>query len=87
MKDCRIQSSVHNIVKSREGNYRQEHLFVLKQAVDLYDYYHQQIEACDRQLEVCLSQFTPGAVICAIPHILWQYSLDIQEWLPYTHFQ
>ena len=57
MKDYRIQSSVHDIVKSLERNYRQEHLFVLKQAVDLYDYYHQQIEACDRQLEVCLSQF------------------------------
>jgi hypothetical protein len=37
MKDYRIQSSVHDIVKSLEGNYRQEHLFVLKQAVDLYD--------------------------------------------------
>jgi transposase len=57
MKDRRIQSSVHDIVKSLEGDYRQEHLFVLKQAVDLYDYYHQQIEACDRQLEGCLLQF------------------------------
>ena len=37
MKDYRIHSSVHDIVKSLEGNYRQEHLFVLKQAVDLYD--------------------------------------------------
>jgi len=57
MKDRRIQSSVGDIVKSLEGDYRQEHLFALKQAVELYDFYHQQIEACDRQLEVCLSQF------------------------------
>jgi transposase len=58
MKDHRIHSSVHDIVKALEGDYRQEHLFVLKQAVDLYDSYHQQqIEACDRQLEVCLSHF------------------------------
>jgi hypothetical protein len=34
-----------------------------------------------------MSQFTPGMVIGAAPHILWQYFLDIQEWLPYTHFQ
>jgi len=29
----------------------------------------------------------PGAVICVEHYILWQYFLDIQEWLPYTHFQ
>ncbi len=67
MKDYRIKSSVHDIVKSLEGDYRQEHLFVLKQAVDLYDYYHQQIEACDRQLEVCLSQFDSKADVQSQP--------------------
>ena len=57
MKDHRIHSSIRDIVKALEGDYREEHLFVLKQAVDLYDFYHQQIEACDRQLDDCLSQF------------------------------
>jgi transposase len=57
MKDSRIQSSINDIVKSLEGDYRHEHLFALKQAVELYDFYHQQIEACDRQIENCLSQF------------------------------
>jgi hypothetical protein len=51
MKDFRIHSSVHDIVKALEGDYRQEHLFVLKQAVDLYDYYHQQIEDCLTQFD------------------------------------
>jgi transposase len=67
MKDHRIHRSVHDIVKALEGDYRQEHLFVLKQAVDLYDYYYQQIEACDRQLEVCLSQFDSKADVQSQP--------------------
>ena len=32
-------------------------MFVLKQAVDLYDFYHQQIEACDRQLGIKPDEF------------------------------
>lgn len=33
------------------GNYRQEHLFSLKQALELYDYYMQKIAECDHQIE------------------------------------
>jgi len=36
---------------------RQEHLFALKQAVELYDFYHRQIEACDREIERHLRTF------------------------------
>ena len=57
MKDRRIMSSTQDIVKSLEGDYRHEHLFALKQAIELYDFYHRQIEACDRQIEACLFQF------------------------------
>ena len=67
MKDHRIHSSIRDIVKALEGDYREEHLFVLKQAVDLYDFYHQQIEACDRQLDDCLSQFDSKANIESQP--------------------
>ena len=49
--------SVQDIVKSLEGDYREEHLFALKQGVELYNFYHQKIEACDRQKENCLAQF------------------------------
>ena len=57
MKDRRILCSTEDIIKSLEGDYRQEHMFALKQAVELYDFYHQQIDACDRQIENCLAQF------------------------------
>lgn len=57
MRDRRIMCSVQDIVKSLEGDYREEHMFALKQAVELYDFYHQKIEACDRQIDNCLAQF------------------------------
>jgi transposase len=39
------------IEASLVGNYRQEHLFSLKQALELYDYYMQKIAECDHQIE------------------------------------
>lgn len=56
MKDPRIKNSTEVIAKALEGDYRQEHLFALQQAVELYDFYQRQIEACDRQIESCLNQ-------------------------------
>ena len=39
------------IAKSLEGCYKREHLFVLKQAVELYDFNDRQIRECDAELE------------------------------------
>jgi hypothetical protein len=57
MKHGRIRSSTNEIAKSLEGDYRTEHLFALKQAVELYDFYQKQISACDQQIEDYLIQF------------------------------
>ncbi len=56
MRDPRIKSSVEQIAKALEGDYRQEHLFSLRQAVELYDVYQQKIEMCDHEIEQYLSQ-------------------------------
>ena len=56
-RDGRCKKSEAEIAKSLEGNFRSEHLFILQQAVELYDFYNQQIQACDRQLEARYSQF------------------------------
>ena len=36
------------------GHYRNEHLFSLKQALESYDFYQQQILACDQKIEQTL---------------------------------
>jgi transposase len=56
MRDPRIQSTAKQIAKALDGNYRQEHVFALKQAVELYDVYQQQIQACDEYIDRYLSQ-------------------------------
>ncbi len=57
MKDRRVQSPLEQIVRALEGDYRPEHLFALRQAVELYDFYHRQIQACDVQIAECFQQF------------------------------
>jgi transposase len=45
-----IQDDQATIAKALDGDYRVEHLFALKQSLELYDSYQQQIEACHRQI-------------------------------------
>jgi transposase len=49
-RDSRIKADEDTIVRSLQGNWREEHLFSLKQAVNLYDSYQEQIAACDARL-------------------------------------
>jgi transposase len=58
-RDKRCAKSKAEIAKSLEGDYRREHLFALKQAVELYDFYDQQLQACDAELEALYSEFEP----------------------------
>lgn len=51
LRDERCHNSERIIEESLVGNYREEHVFCLKQALVLYDYYAQQIKECDAQIE------------------------------------
>ena len=46
------------IAKALTGHYRIEHVFMLQQALEFYDFYTQQIQACDRQLKQHYATFT-----------------------------
>lgn len=49
--------SLTDIEKSLEGNYKFEHLFALKQALELFDFYDKQLQACDIELERLYQKF------------------------------
>ena len=51
MKNARIHASVDEIAKSLQGNWRAEHLFALKQALDGFDFIGTQLAECDREIE------------------------------------
>lgn len=55
----RCHSNEDEIAKALQGNYRPEHLFALKQALDLYDYYTQKIYECDLEIEAKFATFKP----------------------------
>lgn len=57
LKNPRIKSSTQEIVKALTGDYRAEHIFVLKQELQLYEMYQAQIAACDLEIEQCLTSF------------------------------
>jgi transposase len=52
----RVKSSREEIARALVGDYRAEHLFVLKTACELYRYYESKITACDEQLALELAQ-------------------------------
>lgn len=47
------------IAKALTGNYRQEHLFALQQALALYDFYSEQLRACDVEVERHFTNLKP----------------------------
>jgi transposase len=51
--------SEREIAKSLEGHYQPEHLFVLQQALELYEVYSQKLAACDEQIEAYCATFVP----------------------------
>ncbi|MCW7552419.1 IS110 family transposase [Endozoicomonas gorgoniicola] len=66
-RDSHCKKSEQVIAKSLHGHYRAEHLFALKQAVELYDFYEKEIEACDKALENQLSQFDDQVESASLP--------------------
>ncbi|MDQ9172197.1 transposase [Oxalobacteraceae bacterium R-40] len=51
MRDVRCKESLATIRNVLGGNYQPEHIFALKQALALYDFYQQCIDDCDAEIE------------------------------------
>ena len=58
-RNPRCHSSQDDLAKSLEGHYKAEHLFALRQALEGYDFYTQQLQACDREIEQRYKAFKP----------------------------
>jgi transposase len=49
-RDRRCRQSSEMIAKALQGHWREEHLFALRQAVELFDFYQQQRACCDEEI-------------------------------------
>jgi len=56
MRDVRCKATAETIEGALQGNYQPEHVFALKQALELHDFYQRQVEQCDVQIEAALTR-------------------------------
>ena len=57
LRDPRTKADEATIAKSLQGHWREEHIFELTQALELYRFYQDKIAECDREIEAQLERF------------------------------
>lgn len=60
MRNHQCAKSEAEIAAALQGNYRFEHLFVLKQSLEQYDFYDCQIRQCDAEIEAMYASLPPA---------------------------
>ena len=55
MRDVRVRASAETVRDALIGNYQPEHLFALKQSIELYDFYQTRVDDCDVEIERVLT--------------------------------
>ena len=51
LRNGRCEHSQEDFIKALTGHYRKEHLFVLKQALEMFDSFTQRLLECDKEIE------------------------------------
>lgn len=59
-RDPRCKESVETIAQALTGNYRPEHVFALRQSLELFDFYQVKIAECDQEVEAILKTLNQG---------------------------
>jgi transposase len=62
-----LKKCAAEIVQALTGHYQAEHVFVLKQALALYDFYTERVQECDGAIERQFSHVTPSVPPDALP--------------------
>ncbi len=60
-RDVRCHATVETVRQALVGNDREEHVFALTQALELYDVYQAKVAACDKQVEAVLTRLRSSA--------------------------
>lgn len=66
-RDPRCAKSKQQIADALYGNYKPEHVFALKQALEAYDFYQRQIKACDDEIEKQYTALEPQVDLAETP--------------------
>lgn len=69
LRDPGCKHSEEEIEKALTGTWREEHLFILKQSLELYDFYTRQVEACDAEIDRMYGLIRVEWEMGELPHI------------------
>ena len=61
LRDRRVKADEATIARSLEGTWREEHLFALEQALERYDFFTAQIQACEARMNRTLATLARDA--------------------------
>jgi transposase len=64
-RDARCHASVETISQALVGNDREEHIFALTQALELYDIYQAKVALCDARIEAVLKRLRKASSVPA----------------------
>ncbi|HYW32916.1 MAG TPA: IS110 family transposase, partial [Gemmatimonas sp.] len=66
-RDRRCKASIETVAKALDGNYRTEHVFALRQSLELYDFHRTKVDECDVEIEVALGELNTDREVPATP--------------------
>jgi transposase len=66
-RDVRCKESVDTIREALAGNYRREHVFALRHALELYDFLQAKVAECDMESEAVLRDLNIGRTLPEAP--------------------
>ena len=67
LRDYRCKASEETVRQALVGNDREEHVFALAQALELYDTYQAKMAACDARIEAALNRLQADCPVPATP--------------------
>lgn len=59
LRDRRCKAPIETVEAALTGHYQPEHLFALRQAIELYDIYQAKMAECDKAIEAALARLHP----------------------------
>jgi transposase len=69
LRDPGCKHSEEEIAKALTGTWREEHLYVLKQSLELYDFYTVKIEECDAEIMEQYESISPDKAVGELPAV------------------
>ncbi len=83
LRDYRCKASDETVRQALVGNDREEHVFALAQALELYDTYQAKVAACDARIEAVLNRLQANCPVPATPLLAPRYQTQTHNALAF----